>query len=137
MERGWGLWAVEVPDVAPFVGFVGLHVPNFQARFTPCVEIGWRIHADPWGKGCAPEGAREALRIGFEEVGLEEIVALTRPANVNSQRVMQKVGMHYDRADDFLHPKFKPGHRLSPHVLYRLSRETRRRQTARSAGSAT
>ena len=134
LERGWGLWAVEVPDVAPFIGFVGLHVPTFDAHFTPCVEIGWRIHADYWGRGYAPEGAREALRVGFEELGLYEIVAMTLPANLNSRRVMEKIGMDYDPQDDFLHPKFEPGHRLSEHVLYRVSRGSWA-QSARSAES--
>src|SRR5689334_11017092 len=43
--RGWGLWAVEVQGGAPFIGFVGLTVPSFQAHFTPCVEVGWRLAA--------------------------------------------------------------------------------------------
>ena len=40
---GYGLWAVEVPTVAPLIGYVGLSVPRFSAHFTPCVEVGWRL----------------------------------------------------------------------------------------------
>src|SRR6478752_4937248 len=52
-ERGWGLWAVEVVGGAPFIGFVGLSVPRWEALFTPCVEVGWRLAFDHWGKGYA------------------------------------------------------------------------------------
>src|SRR3982074_998949 len=42
-EHGFGLWAIEVPGVAPFVGFAGLSIARFTAPFTPCVEVGWRL----------------------------------------------------------------------------------------------
>lgn len=119
-ERGFGLWAVELPGVAPFIGFVGLNVPTFEAHFTPCVEIGWRLAAKFWGNGYATEGAQLAARFAFDELGLEEIVALTATENRASQRVMQKLGMTCDRADDFNHPKVPANHRLARHVLYRL-----------------
>src|SRR5262249_60347019 len=54
-ERGFGLWAVEAPGVAPFVGFVGLQAPSFDAFFTPCVEVGGRLAAVHWGRGYATE----------------------------------------------------------------------------------
>lgn len=120
--RGFGLWAVEVPGVAPFIGFVGLSVPGFEAPFTPCVEVGWRIAAEHWGRGYAPEAAAEALRCGFQDHGLAEIVSFTTTANVNSQRVMQKLGMHRDPAEDFDHPT-TPGWAGRRHVLYRLRAE--------------
>lgn len=49
-RHGFGLWAVEVVDQAPFIGFVGLAVPPFEAHFTPCVEVGWRLAAQFWGE---------------------------------------------------------------------------------------
>ena|ERR1700722_1727452 len=51
VERGFGLWAVEVLDGGEFAGFVGLSVPKFEAHFTPCVEVGWRLAFDFWGRG--------------------------------------------------------------------------------------
>ena len=78
-ERGFGWWAVEVTGVTSFVGFVGLHVPNFVAPFTPCVEIGWRIAFEHWGRGYASEGARAALDAAFGELGLDEVVSMTVP----------------------------------------------------------
>src|SRR5262249_8154689 len=57
-KRGFGLWAIEIPDVAPFIGFTGLLVPRFSAHFTPCVEVGWRLAFAHWGRGYATEAAR-------------------------------------------------------------------------------
>ena len=126
VERGFGWWAAEVPGVAPFIGFIGLSVPDFGAHFLPpgqrVVEVGWRLARAHWGRGYATEGARECLRFGFEDLGLAEIVAFTATPNARSEAVMQRLGMTRDPADDFDHPKLPPGHRLSRHVLYRLGR---------------
>jgi RimJ/RimL family protein N-acetyltransferase len=48
-QHDFGLWALEIPPRTPFAGFVGLAVPGFEAHFTPCVEIGWRLAAEHWG----------------------------------------------------------------------------------------
>jgi RimJ/RimL family protein N-acetyltransferase len=117
-ERGWGLWAVEVVDVAPFVGFVGLNVPGF---WPDVVEIGWRLRREHWGNGYATEAAREALRFGFEELGLEEIVSFTTVSNTPSRRVMERIGMEHDASRDFDHPAIPDGHPLKRHVLYAIS----------------
>lgn len=106
--------------MATFAGFVGLSVPNFQAPFTPCVEIGWRLAADYWGRGYATEGARAALEFGFETLKLEEIVSFTVPGNVRSRRVMERIGMAYDPADDFDHPSWRLPSGPARHVLYRV-----------------
>ncbi|HEY3226575.1 MAG TPA: GNAT family N-acetyltransferase [Planctomycetota bacterium] len=121
-EHGFGLWAVEVPGVAPFIGFTGLSRPRFQARFTPCVEIGWRLAFDHWGRGYATEAAKAALAVGFGRLGLAEIVSFTAPVNRRSIRIMEKLGMTRNPADDFDHPGVAAGHPLRPHVLYRLTR---------------
>jgi RimJ/RimL family protein N-acetyltransferase len=120
--RGFGLWAVEVPGVAGFIGFVGLAVPRFEAHFTPCVEIGWRLVREHWGRGYATEAARAALGFGFEELALGEIVSFTVPANIRSRAVMERIGMTRSPADDFDHPALPEGHPVRRHVLYRLSR---------------
>jgi len=118
-ERGFGLWAVEVPEVAPFIGYVGLQVPAFESHFTPCVEIGWRLAFSYWGRGYATEAARAAVAFGFVEAGLEEIVSFTVAPNRRSVAVMERLGMKYD--GDFEHPALPRGHPLRRHVLYRLS----------------
>jgi ribosomal-protein-alanine N-acetyltransferase len=118
--HGFGPWSVAVKDGPRYVGFVGLMVPAFAAHFTPCVEVGWRLARDAWGQGYATEGARAALAHGFDELGLEEIVSMTVPANLRSRRVMERLGMTRDPADDFDHPALPEGHPLRRHVLYRL-----------------
>jgi ribosomal-protein-alanine N-acetyltransferase len=118
--QGWGLWAVEVPGEAEFVGFVGLARPNFEAHFTPAVEVGWRLGREHWGKGYATEAARAAVGYAFGELGLDEIVSFTSRLNTPSIRVMERIGMTHDPADDFDHPRVPEGHPLRPHVLYRL-----------------
>lgn len=120
-ELGFGLWAVEVPGITPFVGYVGLSVHTFDADFTPCVEIGWRLAFEHWGEGYATEAARVAIEFGFAEAGLDEIVSFTTPANRRSVAVMERLGMTY--AGEFDHPRLPPGHRLRRHVLYRLARD--------------
>lgn len=121
-EDGLGFWAVEVPGVAPFIGFTGLAHPSFVAPFTPCVEVGWRLAAAHWGRGYATEAAEAAVGAGFGALGLGEIVAFTAPVNVRSRRVMEKLGMQRDLAGDFDHPRVPDGHPLRRHVLYRLGR---------------
>jgi RimJ/RimL family protein N-acetyltransferase len=121
-KQGFGLWAVEIPGVTPFAGYVGLSTPPFPAPFQPCVEIGWRLSPETWGKGYATEGARAALDYGFATVGLEEILSWTVPANARSRRVMEKLGMTHDPKDDFDHPLLPEGHPLRRHVLYRIRR---------------
>jgi ribosomal-protein-alanine N-acetyltransferase len=121
-ERGYGLWALEAPGIAPFVGFVGLSVPSYQTHFTPCVEVGWRLAHEHWGHGYALEGARAATRFAFHGLELDELVSFTVPTNLRSRRVMEKLGMTRDPADDFDHPRISAGHPLRRHVLYRLRR---------------
>jgi len=121
-RNGYGPWAVEVPGLAPFVGVIGLAVPAFEAPFTPCVEIAWRLARAAWGRGFATEGARAAAAFAFDQLQLEEIVAMTTPANRRSRRVMEKLGMRHDPSDDFDHPLLPPGSPLRRHVLYRLRR---------------
>jgi RimJ/RimL family protein N-acetyltransferase len=124
---GYGFWALEVPGVAPFIGFAGIRPVTFEAPFVPAppaiiVEIGWRLAAAHWGKGYATEAARAALAHGFGALGLPEIVSFTTTTNLKSQAVMQRLGMTHDEAGDFDHPSLPDGHRLKRHVLYRIKK---------------
>jgi ribosomal-protein-alanine N-acetyltransferase len=120
-DLGYGLWALEVRDSGEFIGFTGLALQTFAAHFTPAVEVGWRLKQAAWGHGYASEAALAALAAGWD-AGLDEIVSMTATTNVRSQAVMQRIGMTHDPADDFLHPNVPDGHRLQPHVLYRMRR---------------
>jgi RimJ/RimL family protein N-acetyltransferase len=119
-EHGFGLWAVELPGVAPFIGFIGLSYPHLPPPFAPSVEIGWRLARAHWNRGLATEGARAALDAAFRLLHLTEVVAMTVPANVRSRAVMEKLGMHHAPEDDFDHPKLPEGHPLRRHLLYRI-----------------
>ena len=121
-RRGFGLWAVEVPRVADFIGFGGLSVPEFEAHFTPCVEVGWRLAHEYWGRGYATEAALAALDFGFRRLALDEIVSFTVPANRRSRGVMERIGLTRTPADEFDHPALPEGHPLRRHVLYRAIR---------------
>lgn len=121
--HGFGFWAVEAPGVAPFIGFVGLKHVTFEAAFTPAVEIGWRLARAHWGQGYATEAARAALAHGFGPLGLTGIVAMAVAGNLPSRRVMERLGMTHDPAEDFDHPGIDRHDPLCRHVLYRKERE--------------
>jgi ribosomal-protein-alanine N-acetyltransferase len=121
-RHGFGPWALEIPGVAEFAGFVGLLHVSFEAHFTPAVEIGWRLTPALWGRGYASEAAACALRYGFQALALPEIVSFTVPANHRSLAVMQRLGMQCDIREDFLHPRLPPEHPLRLHRLYRIGR---------------
>jgi ribosomal-protein-alanine N-acetyltransferase len=119
--NGFGLWALELRESGGFIGFAGLAVPEFEAHFTPAVEVGWRLARSAWGQGYATEAGRAALEFGFGQAGLAEIVSFTTVANHRSRAVMERIGMSHDPDDDFDHPGLPDGHPLGRHVLYRIT----------------
>ncbi len=121
-QRSLGLWAIEVPDMAPFVGYVGLW-PADDVAGAGAVEVGWRLAKAHWGHGYATEAARAALRFGFEQAGLDEIVSFTVAQNQRSLGVMERIGLQHDPSRDFDHPRVDPAThpQLVRHVLYRLN----------------
>lgn len=118
-ERGWGFWATECKATREFIGFVGLHTPSAELPFSPCVEVGWRLAFQHWGKGFATEAASEALRIGFQVLQLREIVSFTTLGNRRSRAVMERLGMR--ESGTFEHPHVPESTGLRQHFLYRLS----------------
>jgi RimJ/RimL family protein N-acetyltransferase len=120
-RHGWSNWAVELKGTGEFIGFVGLWIPSRPMPFGDCVEIGWRLARRHWSQGYASEAAREALRFGFCDIGLEEIVAFTALVNQPSRAVMERIGMKDARAD-FDHPAVPIGSELRRHCLYRITR---------------
>jgi len=121
-RHGFGPFAVEVLETDSFIGYVGLHVPGFDAPFMPAIEIGWRLAFEHWGHGLATEGARAVLDYAFGTLKLASVVSFTVPANLRSLRVMEKLGMTHDPRDDFDHPQLPKSHPLRRHVLYRIAR---------------
>jgi RimJ/RimL family protein N-acetyltransferase/GNAT superfamily N-acetyltransferase len=120
-QSGWSNWAVERQDSGEFIGFIGLSVPRRLLPFSPCVEIGWRLKQSAWGRGYATEGAMACLRVGFEQIGLDEIVSFTTLSNHRSIAVMERIGMRDTRAN-FEHPAVPEQSALRAHCLYKISR---------------
>lgn len=130
--HGFGVWALDVAVNGEFIGFTGLAIPDFDAEFTPAVEVGWRLARPAWGKGYATEAGRAALEVAFDELGLVEVVSFASQVNVRSQAVMRRLGMTHDPVDNFPHPRLPMGHPLRHHVLYRIVQPAAR---SRSLGS--
>lgn len=119
-RRGWGLCAVEEKASGKFIGFVGLDEPRAQLPCSPCVEIGWRLATNAWGKGYATEAARCVLGAAFEKIKLSRVVSFTALPNLKSQAVMQRIGLT-NTGENFLHPSLQSGHPLQEHCLYQIS----------------
>ena len=121
-EQGWGMWAVEITENEQLIGFVGLcHAPD-GLPFSPCIEVGWRIAKEFWGKGYATEAATAALNFGFSQLHLDEIVAYTSIRNLPSQAVMRRLGMQRS-LPDFAHPNLSNEHPLSERCVYQITSE--------------
>jgi RimJ/RimL family protein N-acetyltransferase len=120
--RGWGLWAAEIRSTKEFIGFIGLQVPIAPLPFSPCVEVGWRLARNYWGRGYATEGARGAICQGFVQLGLAEIVSFTAVGNLKSRAVMERLGMQAAEGT-FEHPGVPEGSPVREHCLYRLTRD--------------
>jgi ribosomal-protein-alanine N-acetyltransferase len=120
-EHGFGWWTMRDRVSGAFIGRGGLR--HVVLEGVPEVEIGYGLLPEYWGQGLAAEMSREALRLGFDVLGLQSIVSFTLPTNLRSRRVMEKVGLRFERnviwAD-------------LPHVLYRIDRATAG-QSTRSA----
>jgi len=122
-RQGYGFWAVEIQASGVFAGFVGISdVSDSRLSFAPAVEVGWRLAREFWGKSIAFEAAAASIGLGFERLDLGEIVAYTAAGNERSRALMERLGMRRDPAEDFLHPALAEGHRVAPHVIYRLTR---------------
>lgn len=122
-QRGWGMWALEVPGVHPFAGFVGLNIPAYETPWMPAVEIGWRLAPSTWHQGYATESAAAVLNFAFTQLQLPQVVAMSVPTNGPSHQVMERIGMVRDLAADFDHPRVLDASPLKRHILHRITPE--------------
>ena len=122
-SHGFCLWALESRASGIFMGAAGLLNVSFAARFTPAVEVGWRLARPFWGQGFALEAARSALQFGFQEICLTQVVAHASVHNARSRRLMAKLGMSHDGMEDFDRAGVPEGDPLRRQVLYRLTRD--------------
>lgn len=96
-KDGFGLFAVELRDNGELIGFSGLARPNFMPELLPSVEIGWRLGKAHWGKGYATEAAEEVLTFATSLRSIHEIVSICQLGNAASVRIMEKIGLKFDR----------------------------------------
>ncbi len=123
-QRGWGLWAIEIPGVHPFAGLVGLNIPGYEAPWMPMVEVGWRLSREAWHKGYATEGAAAALNFAFVHLELAQVIAISVTTNTASHNVMERLGMTRDASADFDHPRVPADWPLKRHILHRVARKS-------------
>jgi RimJ/RimL family protein N-acetyltransferase len=102
-DHGFGLWALVVRSSGRMIGFGGICHPLWLPSRAGEVEVGWRLHPDVWGRGYATELGREALRVGLEERGLQEIIALVHTDNHRSAAVARRLAMTH--AERMPHPE--------------------------------
>lgn len=121
-KNGWGFWAIENLFDNKFIGFVGLHKPDYELPVSPCIEIGWRLAKSSWGNGYATEAGHAAVKLAFEVLKLNEIYSFTSISNERSQAVMRRLQFS-NTNNNFSHPMLPAESTLSQHVLYRLTKE--------------
>ncbi len=117
-ENGFCYFAVDKLENTEFIGFIGISEQTFEADFTPCVDIGWRIAQVEWGKGFATEGAKKCLEFAFNKIGLKNIKAICPETNYKSENVMKKIGMK--KTKTFNHPLLTEYKELKKCVLYEI-----------------
>lgn len=122
-KYGYSLYAIIRKDTSEFIGFIGLLMADFQAHFTPAIEISWRLSAKHWGQGFATEGAKAVLEYAFIKLNVTEVVSFTAQSNIRSINIMKKIGLNHNQSDDFNHPKLDSTSPLKHHVLFRISRD--------------
>ncbi len=120
-KHTFGFFAVDHLKDDKMIGFIGLKHTNFEADFTPCIEIGWRLNKEYWNQGLATEGAKRCLNLAFNDLSLNKMVSFTTLGNYPSERVMQKIGMK--KVYEFDHPALKSESPLKRHCLYSLTRK--------------
>lgn len=101
-REGFSYFAAELLETGECIGFIGMARQTYDAEFTPCVDIGWRLKESAWGNGYATEGAKACLEFARNKLDLTEVYAVAVSQNEPSFRVMEKIGMHYH--GDFFHP---------------------------------
>ena len=116
-NKGFCYFAVDKLEDSEFIGFIGLSEQTYEADFTPCVDIGWRIKSSEWNKGFASEGAKKCLDYALNELKLENVYSIAPKINTKSEHVMTKIGLK--KQYEFEHSLLSKKERLKTCVLYK------------------
>lgn len=119
-DKGYCYFAVETLSHGELIGFIGLSEQTFEAGFTPCIDIGWRLSKDVWDRGYATEGARRCIDYAFNHLALPKVIAIAPKLNARSEHVMKKIGMK--KVTEFIHPLLKDDEGLRECVVYEIER---------------
>lgn len=113
-------WIVEDKASGELLGFCGLKRVNAPGagELTGMPEIGWRLRESAWGQGIAREAAIASLDLGFSRFGYDRIIALTIPANIESQGLMKRLGMARRSDLDFTDERFGP--EVNPQIVHEM-----------------
>ena len=115
-EKGYCYFAIDKLEDETFIGFIGLSEQNYEADFTPCIDIGWRLAKIAWNKGYATEGAKRCLEYGLEKLKINRIYSIAPIINTKSVQVMKNIGMR--KLKTLNHPQLLDDARLRKCVLY-------------------
>lgn len=118
-KKGFCYFAVDKLEDNSFIGFIGLSEQRFEAPFTPCIDIGWRLSRKEWNKGYATEGAKACLNHAFQQLNLKKIHAIAPVLNLRSKQVMERIGMR--QKGTFKHPLITSNERLETCFLYEIN----------------
>lgn len=118
-ENSYCYFATELLATGEFIGFIGLCEQTYEADFTPCIDIGWRLKESAWGKGFATEGAQACLQYAFNVLQLSTIFSIAPIVNTPSIAVMKKIGMQPIK--QFNHPALSGNEYLKLCWLYRIT----------------
>jgi RimJ/RimL family protein N-acetyltransferase len=103
-DKSYCYFAVDKLIDGSFIGFIGLSMQTFEPA-NHCIDIGWRLCKNEWNKGYATEGAQRCLHYAFDDLGLQNVIAIAPKANLRSIHIMQRIGMQETR--EFIHPLLK------------------------------
>ncbi|WCO00332.1 GNAT family N-acetyltransferase [Psychroserpens ponticola] len=119
-NKGYNYFATELLETGELIGFIGLAYQEYQTKFTPATDIGWRLKKSVWGNGYATEGAKKCLEFAFNTLNLEKIISVFTEKNIKSEQVMKKIGMK--KIGTFKHPKLKKHPKFETCICYEIHR---------------
>jgi len=122
-ENGFTYYATEILETNEFIGMIGIAFQKYKTKFTPAIDIGWRLKRSAWGKGYATEGAKKCLEYAFNELEIKKIIAICTIKNNKSENVMKKLGMI--KKGEFNHPELVNHPEYEKHFCYEITKNER------------